>query len=100
EDKYTLEYTFDEDVLNEDGELTAPIEKGDKVGTAKLVFDGEDYGYISEDMFDHTVDIVAADNVEKNNCFMLMISVIGDFVRHIRMIYTMPVRYKYITVCG
>src|SRR5699024_189439 len=79
EDKYTLEYTFDEDVLNEDGELTAPIEKGDKVGTAKLVFDGEDYGYISEDMFDHTVDIVAADTVEKNNWFMLTLGAIGDF---------------------
>ncbi len=31
---YSLEYHIDEEKLNEDGELVAPIEKGEKIGTA------------------------------------------------------------------
>ena len=79
EASYTLEYSLDEEKLNEGGELTAPIEKGEKVGTAKLVYNGEgnDEGYIyGKEM---TVDIVTDQAVEKANWFMLSLSAIGDF---------------------
>src|SRR5699024_6049718 len=47
EENYSIQYNFNEQAFNEDGELVAPIKKGDKVGTAELVFDeGEDFGYI------------------------------------------------------
>src|SRR5690625_302622 len=47
EENYKIEYELDEKKFNEDGELVAPIEKGEKIGTAKLVYDGEEnYGYI------------------------------------------------------
>ncbi|UJL46420.1 D-alanyl-D-alanine carboxypeptidase [Virgibacillus sp. NKC19-16] len=79
EELYSVEYTVDEDYLNEDGELIAPIEEGEKVGTAELVYDGEtDHGYIFDDSR-NTVDLVANDSVEKNNWFMLSIGAVGDF---------------------
>src|SRR5699024_3700640 len=37
EENYEIVYQLDESKLNADGELTAPIEKGEKVGTAELV---------------------------------------------------------------
>src|SRR5699024_2068438 len=83
EENYHLEYTFDEDKMNEDGALTAPVEKGEKVGSAKVVYDGdEDFGYITDTadkQADHTIDIVANDDVEKDNWFMLILGAIGSF---------------------
>ncbi|MGP4107789.1 D-alanyl-D-alanine carboxypeptidase family protein [Virgibacillus sp. L01] len=77
---YNLEYHLDKDKLNKDGELTAPIKKGEKVGTAELVFNGEtDYGYISAGDSKTTVDLVAQDTVEKDNWFMLTLGAIADF---------------------
>lgn len=79
EELYSVNYTINEERLNEDGELAAPIEAGDKVGIAELVYDGEaDYGYIFEDRSD-TVDLVANEDVEKRNWFMLTLGAIGDF---------------------
>src|SRR5699024_9692667 len=82
-ENYHLEYTFDKDKVTEDGELTAPVEKGEKIGTAKVVYDGDDdYGYITDTadaQADHTIDIVANDDVEKSNWFMLILGAIGSF---------------------
>ncbi|MFS0673804.1 D-alanyl-D-alanine carboxypeptidase family protein [Ornithinibacillus sp. 179-J 7C1 HS] len=79
EELYSLEYSIDKDLLNEDGNLIAPIKKGDKIGTAKLVYTGEnDYGYIFN-ADNLTVDIVAEKTVEKANWFMLTLGAIGDF---------------------
>ncbi|WP_240508018.1 serine hydrolase [Virgibacillus indicus] len=76
---YSIKYNIDKDKLNADGKLTAPIEKGEKIGTAELVFDGEtNYGYIFSDS-NKTVDLVADDAVEKSNWFMLTLQSIGDF---------------------
>ncbi len=79
EELYHIEYKLDESKLNEDGELIAPIEKGDKIGTAELVYSGEsDYGYIFN--ADHAeVDLVADATVEKANWFMLGLGAVGDF---------------------
>ncbi|MHA6252965.1 D-alanyl-D-alanine carboxypeptidase family protein [Oceanobacillus sp. CAU 1775] len=77
---YSLEYTFEEDKLNEDGELTAPIEKGEVIGTAHVVYTGEgtDSGYLFANT-PLTVDIVSDEAVEKANWFMLTLGAIGDF---------------------
>ncbi|ELK46771.1 serine hydrolase [Halobacillus sp. ACCC02827] len=79
EDQYTLEYKLDKDKLNEDGELVAPVKKGDKVGTAVLVYNGEDnYSNLVSDEGE-TVELVAAEDVDKSNWFMLMLGAIGQF---------------------
>src|SRR5699024_3116006 len=79
EDLYEIEYEIDESLLNEDGELTAPIEKGQKVGQAKLVYSGEEnYGNILAEEED-TVDLITTDAVEKDNWFMIALSSVGEF---------------------
>lgn len=81
EEKYEIKYHFDEKKLNDNNELTAPIKKGDKIGTAELVFNGkEDYGYIFTSENDNlTVDIITTESVEKKNWFSIVISSIGNF---------------------
>ncbi|WP_440897365.1 D-alanyl-D-alanine carboxypeptidase family protein [Amphibacillus sp. Q70] len=80
EDDYSLEYVWDEDKLAEDGKLVAPIEQGEKVGEAHLIYQGDaDYGNILSDQENQMVDLVTTTNVEKNNWFMLTIGAIGDF---------------------
>ncbi|GAB3054129.1 serine hydrolase [Virgibacillus ainsalahensis] len=79
EELYSLQYTLDEEKLNEDGELIAPIEQGEQLGTAEIVYDGEtDYGYIFSESSD-SVTLVADEAVEKDNWFMLTLGAIGDF---------------------
>lgn len=77
---YSLEYSIDEEKLNEDGELIAPIEKGAKIGTANLVYDGEaeDFGSILGEG-NLSVDLVSDEAVEKSNWFMLTLGAVGDF---------------------
>ncbi|MDC3417742.1 serine hydrolase [Aquibacillus salsiterrae] len=83
-ENYSVNYVLDESVLNEDGELVAPIEKGTKVGTMELVYNGEtDYGYIGKDQVTQTVDVVTTGAIEKANWFVLAISSIGDFFGNI-----------------
>lgn len=80
EEKYKVKVTLDESLLDDDGKLTAPVKKGDKIGTAVLtVDDGEDFGYILDKDSKSTVDIVAMNDVEKKNWFSLMLSGIGQF---------------------
>ncbi|RKQ33058.1 D-alanyl-D-alanine carboxypeptidase [Oceanobacillus halophilus] len=82
-EQYSIEYVIDQDKLNEDGELTAPIEKGEVVGTVNLVFEGEnDYGYIISKN-SSSVPLVTEDGVEKANWFMLTLGAIGDFFANI-----------------
>lgn len=84
EEAYTVKYNFDKEKLNEDGQLTAPIEKGEKVGTVELVYNGDiDYGYINGEKQVQKVDLVTSSAVEKKNWFMLMIGSIGNFFGNI-----------------
>ncbi|MFD1019396.1 serine hydrolase [Thalassobacillus hwangdonensis] len=85
DDQYSIEYKWAEDKLNKSGELTAPIKKGDKVGTAQLVYNGEEsYGNIFDNKTGtQSVDLVADETVEKNNWFMLMLGAVGDFFSNI-----------------
>ncbi|KAB8136275.1 D-alanyl-D-alanine carboxypeptidase [Gracilibacillus oryzae] len=80
EEMYNVEYEIDESLLNENGELTAPIEKGDKIGEAVLSYSGEEeIAYLSGIGSKQKVDLVASTTVEKSNWFMLMMGAIGDF---------------------
>lgn len=80
EDNYRLKYHIDKDKLNEDNKLTAPIKEGEKVGTAELVYEGDkDYGYLTDDKKRHAVEVVATEEVNKKNWFMLTLEAIGSF---------------------
>lgn len=79
QDKYTVKYEIDESLLNEAGELIAPIEKGTKVGKAKLVIDSDtDYGYILSNGKSESVDLITTEAVEKKNWLSLLLSSIGE----------------------
>lgn len=78
DEKYSISYHFDKKKLDKEGNIVAPVKKGEKVGTAELVYDGKDLGYITE-KGKHQVDLVATKSVEKNNWFMLTLGAIGDF---------------------
>ncbi|WP_255307029.1 D-alanyl-D-alanine carboxypeptidase family protein [Paraliobacillus sp. PM-2] len=80
EEAYNVQYHMDEDLLDEDGNLVAPIEKGQVVGTMELTYSGTvDYGYIVDNKQVQSVDIVTTSAVEKSNWFMLTLGAIGDF---------------------
>ncbi|WP_430789514.1 serine hydrolase [Virgibacillus flavescens] len=80
EEKYTVKYKLDEDKLNKDGEISAPIKKGAKVGTAELIYEGEnDYGYIFNAEKNKSVEVIAQESVAKDNWFMLIMGSIGGF---------------------
>lgn len=79
-ESFTLEYHFDEKLLNKDGELTAPIEEGQKIGTVELVYEDEkDFGYIIDESDQKVVDLVTIKAVEKSNWFMITLGAVGDF---------------------
>jgi len=83
EENYDIVYHLDEDLLTDNGELVAPIEKGTVVGKAELVLkDGEEQ-YIFDDKNRHVVDLVTTSSVEKNNWFMIMLGSIGDFFSNV-----------------
>ncbi|WP_026568935.1 MULTISPECIES: serine hydrolase [Sediminibacillus] len=84
EESYDVTLNVDEDKLNEDGELVAPLEKGEKVGTMELTYKGEaDYGYITGEKQAQTVDVVTTAAVEKANWFSLSMSAVGNFFSNI-----------------
>ena len=79
-EEFIVKYNIDKKLLNQDGELTAPIEKGQKIGTAELVSEGEkDFGYIIDESDQKMVDLVTIEAVEKDNWFMITLGAIGDF---------------------
>lgn len=73
--------TLDEEKLNKDGELTAPVKKGEKVGTLTIERnDGEALKFLAnEGQNKLTVDVIAANDVEKSNWFVLTMRGIGNF---------------------
>lgn len=80
EDQYGIKYEIDKELLNEDGELEAPIKKGDKVGRAILTYDGEgNFGNIVDSEEEIAVDLVANEDVDKKNWLSLLFASIGEF---------------------
>lgn len=80
EDSYKPVVVINEDKLNEDGELTAPIKKGDVIGYVTVESADDQYGFISNDGKKLArVDLVAAETVEKANWFVLSMRAVGGF---------------------
>ena len=75
---------LDPDMLDEDGNLTAPLNKGDKVGYLTLDFDSSDPGFLTENGEQSIrVDVVVSETVEKANPLVLCIRFIGEFISNI-----------------
>nr|WP_281183876.1 serine hydrolase [Bacillus marinisedimentorum] len=81
DDKYSAEYALNEDKLTEEGELTAPLEEGEKVGKVVLKYSGEnDYGYLTKKgSANESVPLVTTESVEKANWFALAMRGVGGF---------------------
>lgn len=80
-ENYKPKLVLDKKKLNEEGELTAPIKKGEKVGTLTIkATDDQELEFLTKDGQNNIkVDVVAAQDVEKANWFVLMMRGIGDF---------------------
>ncbi|SDJ25627.1 D-alanyl-D-alanine carboxypeptidase family protein [Natribacillus halophilus] len=81
EDLYSTSAVLSEEALDEDGALSAPIEAGDEVGRIALNYEGENGDiYLSDELENNaTVPLVAAEDVERSNWFVLSMRSIGDF---------------------
>lgn len=77
-DSYEPVVVIDEDLLNEDGELVAPIKKGDVIGYVTVQSADDQYGFLTNGK-SARVDLVAAETVEKANWFVLSMRAVGGF---------------------
>lgn len=80
ENAYKPSFKIDESLLTKEGELTAPIEKGQKVGSMVVSYEGkgEALGFIEKNKSPQ-VDLVTKEAVEKANWFVLSMRGIGGF---------------------
>ncbi|MDZ5474663.1 D-alanyl-D-alanine carboxypeptidase family protein [Bacillus sp. 31A1R] len=80
-DNYKTVLVLDKEKLNKKGELTAPVKKGDKVGYLTIEpKEGKELGFLTkEGQKQIKVDVIAANDVEKANWFVLMMRGIGGF---------------------
>lgn len=86
EEDYDLSFELDESVVDEDGKLTAPIEKGEKVGTATLTYKDKPLSndkYVVSGKKNISVDVVTTEEVEKKNWFSLTIQSIVEFFKNL-----------------
>lgn len=80
EDDYSLAFQADKNILDEDGNLTAPIKESKAVGLVSLKVDGdEDFGYILDKDKNYQSEVVTLDEVEKKSWFSLFFGSIGNF---------------------
>lgn len=79
-DQFTPVLTLNKDLLDEEGRLTAPVKKGDVVGTLTITSDKVDLSFVGSDYENSlVVDVIATEDVEKSNWFVLMFRGIGSF---------------------
>lgn len=73
-------WTFEPDteVMNKDGELEAPIEQGQEVGTLTFTYEGDSLGYL-DGSEQNAVPVVTAQAVERAGFFSLVGTWFGDF---------------------
>lgn len=84
EEDYTLQYAFNSEKLTENQTLVAPIEKGEKVGEAILVYGEEPYQpYITDPDKVVKVDIITSSEVKQKNIFARALDAIGSFFSNI-----------------
>jgi D-alanyl-D-alanine carboxypeptidase (penicillin-binding protein 5/6) len=81
EESFEPLYVFDEKVVNKKKEITAPFDKGTKVGYLTVEYTGEDKtGYLfEENKSGAQADVVTTEAVEKANWFVLTMRGIGGF---------------------
>ncbi|MFC0274861.1 D-alanyl-D-alanine carboxypeptidase family protein [Metabacillus herbersteinensis] len=79
-DAYKPSFVLDEKMLTEDGEITAPLKKEEKVGIMKVEYTGkgEKLGYLDQNK-GMQVDLVTKTAVEKANWFVLSMRGVGGF---------------------
>lgn len=80
EKSYKASFEIDKSQLTEDGELTAPVKKGQKVGVMVVKYEGEGeaLSFIEKDKIPQ-VELVTKEAVEKANWFVLSMRGIGGF---------------------
>ncbi|UCZ53266.1 D-alanyl-D-alanine carboxypeptidase [Bacillus shivajii] len=85
ESSYSYSVHLDESLLDEEGQLTAPIEEGQVIGTMTVEYLGErTEGYLQGDGSNYTtVNIVTNEPVERAGWFTLMMRGIGEFFSNI-----------------
>ncbi|RFU61465.1 serine hydrolase [Peribacillus glennii] len=78
---YQPQVVLNKEKLNKDGELLAPVKKGEKIGYVTVKpKKGQEYGFITREGNNSiTVDLVAAEKVEKANWFVLSMRAVGGF---------------------
>jgi D-alanyl-D-alanine carboxypeptidase (penicillin-binding protein 5/6) len=79
EDLYDTELVLENNLLNEDGELVAPFEKGIEVGTLSLVYTGEEDEEFLYSSQRTEVPVVTDAAVEKAGWFSMTMRAIGGF---------------------
>ncbi|MGM0839031.1 MAG: D-alanyl-D-alanine carboxypeptidase family protein [Bacillota bacterium] len=81
EENFEPLYVFDEKVVNKKKEITAPFDKGAKVGYLTVEYTGEDKtGYLFEgNKSGAQAEVVTTEAVEKANWFVLTMRGIGGF---------------------
>ncbi len=80
-DQYKPKFVLDKKKLNKDGELTAPVKEGEKVGYVMLEAKGKkDLGYLTDKGTNASkASVVTVDSVEKANWFVLSMRAVGGF---------------------
>lgn len=80
-DNFKPQFEINKKLLNEEGELTAPVKEGDSVGVMTVTQEGgQDYGYLfGNDQEGATVELVTKEGVEKANWFVLSMRAVGGF---------------------
>ena len=81
EDQYKPKFVLDKKKLNDEGKLTAPVKKGEKIGYITLESkDKKDLGYLTDKGSNASkASVVTVDGVEKANWFVLSMRAIGGF---------------------
>ncbi len=77
-DNVKTKLVINKDKLDEDGNLVAPVKKGEKIGYL-TVETPSNYGMITGDSKGVRVDVVTAETVEKSNWFVLSMRAVGGF---------------------
>jgi serine-type D-Ala-D-Ala carboxypeptidase (penicillin-binding protein 5/6) len=80
-ENYKPKFVVDKKKINKDGELTAPIKKGEVVGHLNIEYKGkgEDYGYLLDGDTKGKTEVVTTKSVEKANWFVLALRGVGSF---------------------
>ncbi len=80
EKDYKPVIVIDKDKLDKDGRLTAPVKKGEVIGYVTVESENDPYGFITSDGEKlASVDLIAAETVEKANWFVLSMRAVGGF---------------------